>query len=92
MNNKGKLYSISLALLVLFFLILGSSVSSAGTETRLTNDALLTQRTSIYGNIITWSETAGNGVHVYDLATGKKIDVGASWAGKIPIYGNKIDS
>ncbi len=91
MTNKKKLHSLPLALLVLFFLILGSSITSAGTETRLTHGAPLTDSTAIYGNIVTWSETAGNGVHVYDLAAGKEvINVGTVWAGKIPVYGNKI--
>jgi len=91
MTNKKKLHSIPLALLVLFFLILASCVASAGTEIRLTYGAPLTYSTAIYGNIVTWSETAMNGVHVYDLAAGKEImNVGTSWGGKIPIYGNKI--
>lgn len=90
MKNKGELRSIPLTVLVLLFFILGPFEASAGTETRLTNGERLTSSTAIYGNIVTWSETAGNGVHVYDLASGKIITAGASWGGNIPVYGNKI--
>ncbi|WP_410509651.1 PKD domain-containing protein [Methanosarcina hadiensis] len=90
MKNKGELRSIPLAMLVLLFFILGTFEASAGTETRLTNGERLTSSIAIYGNIVTWSETAGNGVHVYDLASGKIINAGYSWGGNIPVYGNKI--
>lgn len=90
MTNKKRLRSIPLILLVLFFLILGSCVASAGTEIQLTQGERLVQSTTIYGNIVTWSESAGNGVQVYDLTAGKKIDVSGTTSGNIPVYGNKI--
>ncbi len=90
MTNKNRLHSILLIASVLFFLILSSSVTSAGTETQLTQGERLVQGTTIYGNIVTWSETAGNGVHIYDLIAGKKIDVSGTTESNIPVYGNKI--
>jgi PGF-pre-PGF domain-containing protein len=90
MASRERLYSIPLTALVLFFLILGSSGASAGTETQLTHNALLTDSTAIYGNIVTWSETAGNGVHVYDIAAGKEINVGSTGGGNVRVCGNNI--
>lgn len=89
MASRERLHSIPLTALVLFFLILSSSGASAGTETQLTHDARLTDSIAIYGNIVTWSETAGNGVHVYDIAAGKEINVGTT-EGNVRVYGNKI--
>lgn len=90
MASRERLHSIPLTALVLFFLILGSSGASAGTETQLTHNALLTDSTAIYGNIVTWSETAGNGVHVYDIAAGKEINVGSTGGGNVRVCGNNI--
>jgi len=91
MKNKGKSYSIALAVLLLFFLIFGSSVALAGTETRLTHGERLTQSTAIYGANVFWTETTANGVHAYDLATGKRTDINGNYAvEKINAYGNKV--
>ena len=91
MKNKGKLYSIALAALLLFFLIFGSSVALAGTETRLTHGERLTDSTAIYGTNVFWTETTANGVHAYDLATGKRTDINGNYAvEKINAYGNKV--
>ena len=91
MKNKGKLYSIALAALLLFFLIFGSSVALAGTETRLTHGERLTASTAIYGTNVFWTETTANGVHAYDLATGKRTDINGNYAvEKINAYGNKV--
>jgi chitinase len=93
MKNKGKLYSIALAALLLFFLIFGSSVALAGTETRLTHGERLTYSTAIYGTNVFWTETTANGVHAYDLATGKRTDINGNYAvEKINAYGNKVGS
>ena len=82
MRDKEKLHSIPLALtvLILFFLIFGSSVALAGTETRLTHGEPLTQSTAIYGNHVFWTENAVNYVHVYDLTTGKRTDISGNFA------------
>ncbi len=54
MKNKGKLYSIALATLLLFFLIFGSSVALAGTDTTANGvyayDLATGIRTDINGN------------------------------------------
>ena len=87
------MHSIPLALtvLILFFLIFGSSVALAGTETRLTHGEPLTQSTAIYGNHVFWTENAVNYVHVYDLTTGKRTDISGNFAvSKINSYGNKV--
>jgi PGF-pre-PGF domain-containing protein len=90
MTNKEKLHSIFLALLVLFFLIFCSSVALAGTETRLTHGERLTASTAIYNTNVFWTETTENGVHAYDLATGKRTDINGNFAvDKINAYGNK---
>ena len=91
MKNKEKLHSIALAALLLSFLIFGSSVALAGTETRLTHGERLTASTAIYGTNVFWTETTANGVHAYDLATGKRTDISGNFAvDKINSYGNKV--
>ncbi|RXA21714.1 PGF-pre-PGF domain-containing protein [Methanosarcina sp. MSH10X1] len=90
MTNKKKLYSIPLALLVLFFLIFGSSVALAGTETQLVHGQRLVEGTRIHGNIVTWYDNSGNSINVYDIAAGKQIDITGYTFGNIPVYGDKI--
>ena len=86
MNNKALS-------LFLFFFILASlaAAASAGEEIQLTHGELLTQRTSIYGNHVFWTDTYGYGVHVLDLTSGKQIPMPShSERGEINSYGNKV--
>ncbi|AKB43180.1 PGF-pre-PGF domain-containing protein [Methanosarcina vacuolata] len=75
MTNKKKLNSIPLTASLLFFLIFGSCIASAGTETRLIHGERLTSEISFSGNYAFWTESAGNDVHAYDLTTGKRTDI-----------------
>ena len=87
---KNKILIVALALICLIGLI---SVVSAGKETQLTQNQRLVISTAIYDNIITWYETSGNSVNVYDLTKGRKLDIPQGYggvAGNIPIYGSKI--
>lgn len=65
-------------------------VSLAGKETQLTSGERLTISTSIYGNLVTWLETSGNGVHVYDLTTGKELNIEGGTNSNIKVYENKV--
>ncbi|AKB36130.1 cell surface protein [Methanosarcina siciliae C2J] len=86
MKNKAR----TICVVLLIFIALGT-VASAGTETQLTQDERLTQRTAIYGNYVFWIESAGNDVHAYDLTTGNRADItGNSAGGKINAYGDKV--
>lgn len=64
---KGKL----LLLLLSVFMI--STTASAGSETLLTSDRLIFD-TEVGNHLVTWYETSGNGLHIYDLNTMKIID------------------
>ncbi len=74
--------------LVLIFLISFTSIANAGKETMIVGWRL-TLSPSIYGNIITWSDTLGNGVFMYNLTTGN-----ITWIGHADdspsIQGDKI--
>lgn len=85
-KNKG------LSTFIIFFIFVASAtVVSAGTETQLTQDERLTSGISFYGNYVYWTETAGNGVHAYDLTTGKRTDIDGHFAySQINSYGNKV--
>ncbi|AKB28205.1 cell surface protein [Methanosarcina siciliae T4/M] len=86
MKNKAR----TICVVLLIFIALGT-VALAGTETQLTQDERLTQRTAIYGNYVFWIESAGNDVHAYDLTTGNRADItGNSAGGKINAYGDKV--
>lgn len=52
---KNKILPI---VLIFFTFAALSTVASAGKETQLTHNELLTQHTAIYGNHIFWTETA----------------------------------
>jgi beta propeller repeat protein len=65
-NVGNKIIHIGLALI---FLINFTSIANAGKETMITGWRL-TLSPSIYGNIVTWSDTFGNGVFMYNLTTG----------------------
>ncbi len=77
--------------LLLMCLVCSISIVSAGEETQLTHGGRLTESTNIYSNLVTWSESATNGVHVYDLIAGKQIGVPEAFTGEdINVFGNKV--
>ena len=92
MKNKEKLYSIALAstVLVLLLLIFGSTVASAAQETQLTQTSRLLMGPSINGNIVTWTDNAAISAHMYDLTTGKQMDLPGGVDSAVHAYGNKI--
>ena len=74
--------------LFLIFLISFTSIANAGKETMIVGSRL-TLSPSIYGNIVTWADTFGNGAAMYNLTTGKITGLGH--AGESPsIQGDKI--
>jgi beta propeller repeat protein len=75
-------------ILALIFLISFTSIASAGKETMIIGSRL-TLSPSIYGNIVTWADTFGNGAAMYNLTTGNITGLGH--AGDSPsIQGDKI--
>ena len=84
-NVDSKLINLAL---VLIFLISFTSIANAGKETMIISSRL-TLSPSIYGNIVTWADTFGNGAAMYDLTTGNITGLGH--AGESPyIQGDKI--
>jgi beta propeller repeat protein len=79
-------------ILALTCLMSSIPVSLAGKETQLTSGERLTVSTSIYGNLVTWLETAVNAVHVYDLTARKELelDITEGTDSNIKVYENKI--
>jgi hypothetical protein len=74
--------------LVLIFLISFTSIANADKETMIISSRL-TLSPSIYGNIVTWADTFGNGATMYNLTTGNITGLGH--AGDSPsIQGNKV--
>ncbi|AKB29514.1 cell surface protein [Methanosarcina siciliae T4/M] len=74
--------------LALIFLISFTSIVNAGKETMIIGSRL-TLGTSIYGNIVTWGETATNSASMYNLTTGNITGLGH--VGTSPyIQGDKI--
>lgn len=84
---KRKILFMALAFICL---ISPMSVVSAGKETQITHGERLLVTTSIYGNIITWAETATNSAVAYDLTIGKIIGISGGSDSNIPVYDNKI--
>jgi Tol biopolymer transport system component len=85
---KNKVLS---TFLIFFLFVVSVTVASAAKETQLTYGALLTDSTAIYGTNVFWTETAANGLHAYNLTTGKEIDINGNFAvDKINSYGNKV--
>jgi len=79
--------------LFLMCLISSISVVSAGVETQLTQDQRLALGTSIYENMVTWTESSTNSVHVYNLTAGNEIEISGifgSTSDIIHVYGNKV--
>ena len=84
-NMGNKIIHLALALI---FLINFTSIANAGKETMIISSRL-TSSPSIYGNIVTWSDTFGNMVGMYDLTTGNITGLG--YAQNSPsIQGDKI--
>jgi len=79
-----------LALLALIYLICSISAVSAGKETQLTYGQRSVIGTAVYGNIVTWSEIATDGVHVYDLTSGKEIGAPEFKGEGTHVYGDKV--
>lgn len=78
--------------LLAFLIIIASAILvSAGTEIRITQNERLTSGLSYYGNYVYWIESAGNGVHAYDLTAGKRTDIDGHFAyNQIASYGDKV--
>jgi len=86
MGNKARQMFV-----VITILIASAIVVSAGTETQLTQDELLTSGIAAYGNQVFWTETAGNDVHAYNLTTGERTNIsGHSAHSRINAYGEKV--
>lgn len=86
MINKAR------TMLLVFLIFISSTILvSAGTETQITQNERLTSGLSFYGNYIYWIESAGNGVHAYDLTAGKRTDIDGHFAyNQITSYGDKV--
>ncbi|AKB57761.1 hypothetical protein [Methanosarcina barkeri] len=74
--------------LVLIFLTSFTSIANAGKETMLVSWRL-TLSPSIYGNVVTWADTFGNGVFMYNLTTGNITGIGRADSSS-SIHGDKI--
>ena len=83
MENKGKSYSIAIAL-VFVFSILISSVASAAQVTRIGNGS----DPAIYGSKVVWTDSGV--IHVYDLTSKIDTTVSSSASSYPAIYGNKV--
>ena len=84
-NVGNKIIRLALALI---FLVSFTSIVNAGEETMIIGSRL-TLGTSIYGNIVTWAETATNSAGMYNLTTGNITGLGH--VGTSPsIQGDKI--
>ena len=71
-NVGNKIIRLALALI---FLVSFTSIANAGKETMIIGSRL-TLGTSIYGNIVTWAETATNSAGMYNLTTGNITGLG----------------
>ena len=71
-NVGNKIIRLALALI---FLVSFTSIANAGKETIIIGSRL-TLGTSIYGNIVTWAETATNSAGMYNLTTGNITGLG----------------
>ena len=86
---KSKLFTISLAFA---FLILLTTIASAGQEIRITPDGERGLNPVIHDNKIIWLDDLFNGsLHVLDLSTGKEIQITEDpWYSYLAIYNDKI--
>lgn len=74
--------------IVLIFFISFTSIVNAGKETMII-ESRLTFSPSIYGDIVTWTETATNSAAMYNLTTGNITGLGRM--GNSPsIQGDKV--
>jgi hypothetical protein len=72
-GGKEVKSKVILALLALIYLICSISSVSAGKETQLTYGQRSVIGTAVYGNIVTWSEIATDGVHYTTWLLGRKL-------------------
>lgn len=84
-NVGNKIIHLALAII---FLISFTSIANAGKETMIVGSRL-TLSPSIYGNIVTWADTFGNGAAMYDLTTGNITGLGHA-ENSPSIQGDKI--
>jgi beta propeller repeat protein len=97
MKNNTKLHSAALALatLILFIIIVSSTVSAASpkiTETRITTHGTA-EIPAIYGNIIAWQDNRNGNwdIYIYDLSNKKEIHTTNLANQTSPaIYGDKV--
>jgi len=75
--------------IILIFLISFTSIASAGKETMIVGERL-TLSPSIYGNIVTWAETATDSAVMYNLTTGNITGLGVHIESSPSIQGDKI--
>lgn len=96
-NHAGGKGMKSKILLFLVAMILLSTTASACTETLLVSGQRLIQDTEIGNRFVTWSDTAVNGLNIYDLNTRQMVD-GSTFINnqpegvdsKIELYNNYI--
>jgi beta propeller repeat protein len=73
---------------ILIFLISFTSIANAGKETMIVGSRL-TLNPSIYGDIVTWADTFGNGAFMYNLTTGNITWIGHAESSP-SVQGDKI--
>lgn len=79
---QNKIFSI---FLIFISIVMLATVTSAVQITKIGTG----QNSAIYGNNVTWSDTAGS-IHIYDLTTKKDTKISSSNASHPAIYGNKL--
>jgi hypothetical protein len=84
-----------ITVLILICLVFLIPVTSAGEGKRLTYGQRLVSSTDVYGDIVTWYETSGNGIHIYNTAIGKELQFpynkySTYVASNMPIYGKTV--
>lgn len=82
---ENKIIHLALALI---FLVSFTSIANAGKETMIVGSRL-TLSPSIYGNIVTWADTFGNGAAMYNLTTGNITGIGHAESSP-SIQGDKV--
>jgi beta propeller repeat protein len=93
---KSKVIFEALVLMSLTGLMSTASIAQAGEEIKLVGgqspDLSLICDTEIYGNLVTWYETATNGLNVYDRSLGRQLEISSidAVSGDIKVYDGKI--
>ena len=85
-NVGNKIIHLAFAFI---FLISFTSIANAGKETMIIGSRL-TMSPSIYGDIVTWADTVGNGAAMYNLTTGNITGLGHVGSSPPSIQGDKI--